>query len=123
VSPTDESGTLDACPFCQIVAGALPARILWETDTVVAFRDIAPAAPVHALVVPRLHLADALSIEMAHATLLAEMFVVARRVAEAEGVAVSGFRLVLNVGDDGGNTVGHLHLHVLGGRPMAWPPG
>jgi len=123
VSPSDGSGMPGTCPFCQIVAGTLPARFVWETDTVVAFRDIAPVAPTHVLVVPRTHVADALALEPTHAALLAEMFAVARRVAEAEGVASSGFRLVFNVGSDGGNTVGHLHLHVLGGRPMAWPPG
>lgn len=123
MSPTARSDTAEACPFCQIVVGTLPARFVWETDAVVAFRDIAPAAPTHVLVVPRVHVPDALALETAHAALLAELFVVARRVAEAEGVASSGFRLVFNVGSDGGNTVGHLHLHVLGGRPMTWPPG
>jgi histidine triad (HIT) family protein len=115
-TPTD-------CPFCKIVAGELAARIVWETDTVLAFRDIAPVAPTHVLLVPRLHLADALSLDPSHAAILADLFVVARRVAEAEGVSNSGFRLVFNVGADAGNTVGHLHLHLLGGRELAWPPG
>ncbi|MCU1495065.1 MAG: HIT-like protein [Acidimicrobiaceae bacterium] len=111
------------CPFCQIVSGELAASIVWETDLVVAFRDIAPAAPIHVLLVPREHLPDALSLGESHADLLVDLAVVARSVAEAEGVASSGFRLVFNVGDDGGNTVSHLHMHLLGGRPMTWPPG
>ncbi len=111
------------CPFCGIVAGELPARVIWETDLVIAFRDIAPVAPVHVLIVPRAHVPDALSLDASHAALLAELAIVGRRVAEAEGVASSGYRLVFNVGEDGGNTVSHLHLHLLGGRPMAWPPG
>lgn len=111
------------CPFCQIVAGELPARIVWENDLVLAFRDIAPVAPTHVLLVPRVHVPDALSLDTSHAALLAELAVVGRRVAEAEGIASSGFRLVFNVGADGGNTVSHLHLHLLGGRPMTWPPG
>lgn len=111
------------CTFCGIVAGELPARIVWESELVLAFRDIAPVAPVHVLLVPRSHVQDALALDSSHAALLAELVVVGRRVAEAEGVASSGFRLVFNVGDDGGNTVSHLHLHLLGGRPMTWPPG
>ncbi len=111
------------CPFCQIVAGELPARIVWETELVLAFRDIAPVAPTHVLIVPRAHVPDALSLDETHAAMLADLAVVGRRIAEAEGIASSGFRLVFNVGEDGGNTVGHLHLHLLGGRPMSWPPG
>ncbi|HVC26357.1 MAG TPA: histidine triad nucleotide-binding protein [Acidimicrobiales bacterium] len=114
---------VEGCPFCAIVAGDLPARVVWETGLVIAFRDIAPVAPVHVLLVPRVHVPDALSLDASHAALLAELAVVGRRVAEAEGIASSGYRLVFNVGDDGGNTVSHLHLHLLGGRPMAWPPG
>ncbi|MDA8291139.1 MAG: histidine triad nucleotide-binding protein [Actinomycetota bacterium] len=114
---------VEGCPFCGIVSGQLPARVVWETDLVIAFRDIAPVAPVHVLLVPRAHVPDALSLDESHASLLAEIAVVGRRVAEAEGIASSGYRLVLNVGEDGGNTVSHLHLHLLGGRRLAWPPG
>lgn len=111
------------CIFCQIIAGELPARIVWETDKVVAFWTIEPMAPTHILLVPREHLPDALSLDASHAKLLADLLVVGRRIAEAEGVANSGFRLVVNVGADGGMTVDHLHMHLLGGRAMSWPPG
>lgn len=93
------------------------------TEATYAFRDINPAAPVHVLVVPRSHIADAAAIEPAHAAVLAEMFATAREIAGSEGIAESGYRLVLNVGDDAQNSVGHLHLHVLGGRRLEWPPG
>jgi histidine triad (HIT) family protein len=115
--------SVPGCPFCQIVAGELPATILYETDLVVAFRDIAPVAPTHILLVPRDHLPDALALDTSHAAMLADLAIAGRTVAEAEGIAASGYRLVFNVGDDAGNTVSHLHLHLLGGRPMTWPPG
>lgn len=123
VAPGHAPLRVAGCTFCGIVAGELPARIVWESELVLAFRDIAPVAPVHVLLVPRSHVPDALALDSSHAALLAELVVVGRRVAEAEGVASSGFRLVFNVGDDGGNTVSHLHLHLLGGRPMTWRPG
>ena len=112
-----------ACIFCRIVAGDLPAEVVQRTEHTLAFRDLHPQAPVHVLVVPLRHVDDAATVTLADAALSADMLVAARQVAEAEGVAESGYRLVFNVGDDGGNTVGHLHLHVLGGRPLGWPPG
>lgn len=111
------------CAFCMIVAGELPARVVWETDLVLAFWTIEPVAPTHILLIPRDHLPNALALDVSHDELLADLFVVGRKVAEAEGIANSGFRLVFNVGGDGGQTVDHLHLHLLGGRPMTWPPG
>ena len=88
-----------------------------------AFRDIAPAAPSHVLVVPRQHVESADDVTAAHAEVLAEMLLTAQQVARTEGIEASGYRLVFNVGDDARNTVPHLHLHVLGGRAMDWPPG
>lgn len=88
-----------------------------------AFRDIAPAMPSHVLVVPRLHIESAADVGPEHAEVLAEMFATAQMVADCEGLAERGYRLVLNVGEDALNSVGHLHLHVLGGRRMSWPPG
>ncbi len=111
------------CIFCGIVAGEIPARILGEARRALAFADIAPVAPTHALVVPREHITDAAALGAAHGELLAEMAALAREVAERAGVAASGYRLVFNVGDDAGNSVPHLHLHVIGGRALAWPPG
>lgn len=111
------------CLFCRIVAHELPATLLAEEELVVAFSDINPGAPTHALVVPRAHIVDAAALGEDDGPVLAAMFDLARRLAAEAGVATSGFRLVFNVGDDAGNSVPHLHLHVLGGRAMAWPPG
>jgi histidine triad (HIT) family protein len=113
------------CLFCKIVAGEVPADVVHSTETTVAFRDINPAAPVHVLVVPRRHIDNAQAIEHGDADVLAALVVAARQVAESEGIATEerGYRLVFNVGPDALNSVPHLHLHVLGGRPMGWPPG
>jgi histidine triad (HIT) family protein len=111
------------CLFCKIVAGEIPAQIVLEGPTVVAFRDVNPQAPVHALVVPRDHVRDAAAVGGEHGALLVDLVAAANRIAATEAIASSGYRLVLNVGPDAGQTVFHLHLHVLGGRPMGWPPG
>jgi histidine triad (HIT) family protein len=111
------------CLFCRIVAGEVPSEAVRQTPLTYAFRDIAPVAPVHVLVVPRRHIEHAGAVTSEHAEELAEMLATAREVAEAEGVADRGYRLVFNVGRDALNSVAHLHLHVLGGRQMGWPPG
>jgi histidine triad (HIT) family protein len=116
---------MDDCLFCGIVTGQIPAEIVHETERTVAFRDIAPVAPVHVLVVPRAHVENASTVGPEHAEDLAAMVVAAREVAVAEGIggAERGYRLVFNIGRDSANSVPHLHLHVIGGRPMSWPPG
>jgi histidine triad (HIT) family protein len=111
------------CLFCAIVAGEHPSTEVLSTELVYAFRDLHPVAPTHVLVVPKEHIADAAHLTGAHGTLLTEMFDVARGVARADGLSERGSRLVLNIGPDSGNSVAHLHLHVLGGRRLAWPPG
>ena len=111
------------CLFCRIVAGEIPSDEVLATEHTFAFRDIQPAAPVHVLVVPRDHVESAAAIGPEHAELLAELVTTAQRVAEGEGIAESGYRLVFNVGDDAQNSVPHLHLHVLGGHRMGWPAG
>ncbi len=111
------------CIFCRIGAGDLPAEEVAASPRTLAFRDIDPAMPVHVLVIPRRHIESAATIDATHAEVLGELFQTARRVAESEGLSERGWRLVLNVGDDARNSVPHLHLHVLGGRPMEWPPG
>lgn len=113
----------DDCLFCRIVAGELPCNEVLSTRGTLAFRDINPAMPTHVLVIPKEHVADAAHLRGEHAEMLAEVLDVARQVAEQEGLAERGYRLVFNVGTDAGNTIGHLHLHVLGGRTMGWPPG
>jgi histidine triad (HIT) family protein len=109
------------CIFCRIAAGEAPARVVAEDDDVIAIEDIAPQAPVHVLVIPRRHVADVR--EVGEDGLMARLVSTANWVAALEGVAGGGYRLVVNVGPDGGQQVPHLHLHVLGGRALAWPPG
>lgn len=111
------------CIFCAVAAGELPASEVRSSDNVYAFRDIRPVAPTHVLVIPREHIVDAAAVTRENADLLAEMLEVAQQVAEAEGLGERGYRLVFNIGPDSGNSVAHLHLHVLGGRRLGWPPG
>jgi histidine triad (HIT) family protein len=110
------------CLFCRIVAKELPADVVLDRDEVLAFRDINPGAPVHVLVLPKEHLRSLEEVADHHAALLAALVGAANDVARAEGVA-GGFRVVTNIGPTAGQSVDHLHLHVLGGRPLAWPPG
>lgn len=120
-----ETAPTSNCIFCRIVAGTLPAEVVHETEHTVAFRDINPAAPVHVLVVPREHVENAAAVEPEHAEVLATMLAAAREVAHSEGIGAAdrGYRLIFNVGPDALNSVPHLHLHVIGGRVLSWPPG
>jgi histidine triad (HIT) family protein len=111
------------CLFCGIVAGTVPSTQVYSDDQVIAFRDIAPRAPTHILLIPRKHIASAAALTEEHGPLLGHLFAVAAQVAREEGIADSGYRLVSNVGRWGGQTVDHLHWHLLGGRPFSWPPG
>jgi len=111
------------CLFCRIVADEIPARRVYEDELVIAFHDVAPRAPTHILVVPRRHIASALELGDADGPLLGRLFGAAAEVARGQGIAEQGYRLVSNVGRWGGQTVEHLHLHLLGGRPFEWPPG
>lgn len=111
------------CPFCRIAAGEAPASIVHNDDQVVAFRDLNPQAPVHVLVIPREHIASADELTPAQDGLWGRLLHVAQSVVHDEGQAEAGYRLVTNVGRNGGQTVSHLHLHVLAGRRMTWPPG
>jgi len=111
------------CLFCKIVAGDIPAERVAESSRTVAFRDINPQAPTHVLVIPKDHYPDLASLASSDADLLAEVAVQAQQVAEAEGIAAGGYRVVFNTGAEAGQTVFHVHAHVLGGRRMAWPPG
>ena len=111
------------CLFCKILAGDIPSTEVMSTDTTYAFRDINPGAPTHVLVIPRSHIDNADVLTADDAADLSDVFATARAVARAEGVAESGYRLVFNVGEDASNSVPHLHLHVIGGRKLGWPPG
>ena len=111
-----------SCLFCGIVAGEIPATVVHETARTLAFRDLNPGAPTHVLVIPRDHYATAAELAAADPAYAGEVIAAAAAVAAKEGLS-GGYRLVANTGDDAGQTVHHLHLHVLGGRPMGWPPG
>jgi histidine triad (HIT) family protein len=111
------------CLFCKIAAGEIPSTKVHEDDEVIAFRDIAPRAPTHILVIPRHHIASAAELTEAHGPLLGRLFGTVAEIARSEGIADSGYRLVSNVGRWGGQTVPHLHVHLLGGRAFEWPPG
>ena len=110
-----------SCLFCRIVRREIPAAIVAESDSALAFRDIDPKAPLHALVIPKRHVASLT--EADDPTLVGELSLLAARVAREAGFADSGFRTVVNTGPDAGQSVFHLHLHVLAGRAFAWPPG
>ncbi|HTV12885.1 MAG TPA: HIT domain-containing protein [Acidimicrobiales bacterium] len=111
------------CIFCRIVRGEVPRREAYSGPLTYAFHDLHPVAPLHVLVVPREHLEDASEVGPQHGPVLAEMAGAAHAIAEREGVAKTGYRLVFNVGRDSGSEVAHLHMHVIGGRKLTWPPG
>ena len=111
----------DECLFCRIVRREIPAGLVFEDEHVVAFRDINPQAPVHVVIIPREHVASLN--ETTDAALIGRLSLAAAKIAEAEGIAQSGYRTVVNTNRDAGQTVFHVHLHLLGGRHLAWPPG
>ena len=111
------------CLFCKLANGEIPTNYIYEDDKVVAFNDIEPQAPVHILIIPKEHIASALELNDDNADVVAHIFKVASKIARDKGFADDGFRLVNNCGKDGGQTVGHLHFHLLAGRYLQWPPG
>jgi histidine triad (HIT) family protein len=111
------------CLFCRIVRGEIPSDKVYEDDLVLAFRDIAPRSPTHILVIPRQHIASAADLTDADGPMLGGLFAAIARIARDEGIADAGYRLVSNVGRWGGQTVDHLHVHLMGGRAFEWPPG
>jgi histidine triad (HIT) family protein len=113
----------DNCLFCKIARGEIPAEVVYQDDRVVAFRDINPSAPTHVLVIPREHIGSASELDPAKTELAGYLLHVAAKVAQHENIAESGYRVVTNIGADGGQTVQHLHFHVIGGRKLSWPPG
>jgi histidine triad (HIT) family protein len=114
---------MSECLFCAIGAGEIPADVVFSDDHIVAFRDIAPQAPVHILVIPRAHHDSAAAVSASDPGLAAALLRTATAVAEHEGVADTGYRIVTNTGERAGQSVRHVHFHVLGGRDLAWPPG
>lgn len=115
-APTD-------CLFCRIAAGSLPATRVYDDELVLAIRDIAPVAPTHILLIPKRHVGSALELRASDGPMLGRLFSIAADLARSERIADTGYRLVSNVGAWGGQSVAHLHVHLLGGQPLAWPPG
>jgi histidine triad (HIT) family protein len=112
-----------SCLFCEIVAGRVPAKVAYQDDDVLAFHDINPQAPVHLLLVPKRHITSLTDLAPGDDAVVGRMVRQARDLARERGLAERGFRLVFNCGDDAGYSVYHIHLHLVGGRTLAWPPG
>ena len=111
------------CLFCQISAGSIPSEKVYETDTLIAFNDINPQAPTHILIVPRAHHATLLDVKETDHEVMGSIISVANQLATERGLNKSGYRLVVNCGEGAGQSVFHIHFHLLGGRPLQWPPG
>jgi len=113
----------DDCLFCKILAGDIPADVIYESDTAIAFRDINPQAPTHVLIIPRKHIATINDIDADDFEIVGSLYAAARDIAEQEGFSNEGYRAVMNCNEAAGQTVFHIHLHLLGGRIFTWPPG
>jgi histidine triad (HIT) family protein len=111
------------CLFCKIINNEIPADIIFKNSEFIGFRDINPQAPTHILVIPTIHIDSINMAQEEHETMLGRMLILAKQIAQQEGLDKNGYRLVINTNDDGGQTVHHLHVHILGGRQMHWPPG
>jgi histidine triad (HIT) family protein len=114
---------MNDCLFCKIAAGEIPSTVVLDRGNLFAFRDVNPQAPTHILLIPKTHIRDVTELDRSSGGLLGELIEAANELARGEGIAESGYRLVANVGPNAGQTVFHLHIHLLGGRPMQWPPG
>ena len=114
---------MSSCLFCNIVAGKIPCDEVYSDENFLAFRDIQPQAPVHILVIPKRHISSLAKLQSGDNALMGDLILTAKNIAAEEGLEEGGFRFVINCGDDGGQTVGHIHLHLLGGRALSWPPG
>lgn len=111
------------CLFCKIIAGEIPSDKVYEDEYVYAFRDIEPQAPVHILIIPKEHIKSANELDEVNSGVVAKVFCVAAKIAKAEGISEDGYRIVNNCGEYAGQSVKHLHFHMLGGRLLSWPPG
>ncbi len=114
---------MDDCIFCKIVSGDIPSQKIYEDDEILAFQDVNPQAPVHFLVIPKKHIPNLMELGLADTYLMGKILHKAQEIAVESGCSEKGARFVINCKSDGGQTVNHIHLHVLGGRPMTWPPG
>ena len=113
----------NSCLFCGIIDGKIPADVIYESDTAVAFRDINPKAPTHVLIIPRKHIATINEIDDEDDEIVGSLYAAARDIAKLEGISDQGYRAVMNCNEAAGQTVFHIHLHLLGGRALGWPPG
>ncbi len=111
------------CLFCKLVSGEIPCDFIYEDDDVVAFNDVNPQAPHHFLCIPKQHIATTNDLQSEHAQIMGKLILAAKKIADDRGIADDGYRLVMNCNQHGGQTVFHIHLHVLAGRQMSWPPG
>jgi histidine triad (HIT) family protein len=114
---------MDGCIFCKIASKEIESNVVYEDDHVLAFDDVNPQAPVHTLIIPKRHVGNHLMLAEEHAGLLGKLHAAVNEVAHSKGIDESGFRIVINCNPDAGETVPHLHFHVVGGRPLVWPPG
>ena len=111
------------CLFCKIVAGDIPAEIIYESESAIGFRDVNPQAPTHVLIIPREHIATINDLDAGHEVTVGNLYMAAKAIAADEGLTDDGYRVVMNCNEAAGQTVFHIHLHLLGGRSLAWPPG
>ena len=114
---------MNDCLFCKIIAGEIPSTKVYEDDSLLAFRDIEPQAPCHIIIIPKTHIASANEVTDANSAVISHIFEVAAKIARELGFADNGYRIVNNCGKDGGQTVGHIHFHLMAGREFAWPAG
>lgn len=113
----------DDCLFCKILAGDIPADIVFESDSVIGFRDISPQAPTHVLIIPRRHVSTINDLEEGDRELIGDLYLAAKQIAKGEDLSEAGYRVVMNCNEGAGQSVFHIHLHLLGGRGLGWPPG
>ena len=113
----------EECIFCKIIKKQIPCEMLYEDDKVIGFKDISPQAPIHVIIVPKQHFADLNCLKQSESEIIGHIFIVAKEIAGTLGIAESGYRIVTNCGEQGGQTVQHIHFHLLGGRMLQWPPG
>ena len=114
---------MDNCLFCKIINGEITAKKVYENEHIIAFNDIDPKAPIHILVIPKKHIRSINELNLSDINLAGEIILAAKKIAKDQGVDSKGFRVVFNTNDDGGQTVYHIHMHIMGGRQMQWPPG
>lgn len=114
---------MEDCIFCKIIKGEIPCEKVYEDDKIISFKDISPEAPIHVLIIPKKHIASINDLKEEDENLIGHIYVVAGEIAKQLGVSDSGYRVVSNCGENGGQTVNHIHFHFLGGRKLTWPPG